>query len=411
MSLPADNDHPLPRRAWFILALIVTASALNYFDRNIVAVIKPVLKQELGLTDLDYSWVVTAFLAPYVVMYVLSGRLVDRFGSRVTLALFLGGWSMATGLTGLVTGLVGLLFFRFCLGAMEPGGFVACQRALVAWFPVERRGAAVGVFSIGTQLGTVMAPPVLALLTITLGWRWAFFVPGVVGLVFALVWWRMDKGAPDYGVSRTVPVKAVPMKELLSCSALWGLLLSRVVSDPVWIFYQFWIPGYFQEKLGLSLQQYGKIGWITPAVGTVVGIGLAFWTDRIIRRTGRKPLMVRRNMLLAFTALAPIGMLAPFSSSPWIVLATVTVVYTVAHLWYVFVSLLLTDLFPPGAIGTALGLIGACGSLCGLVFNMGVGWGMETIGYKPILIGLSLLHPIAAVIVWRLVRRPLRVEA
>ena len=398
------------RRAWLVVAMIVAASALNYFDRNIVAVIKPVLKAEFALTDLHYSWIVTAFLAPYVVMYVLGGRLVDHFGSRATLAIFLGGWSLATGFTGMVGGLFGLLVCRFFLGVMEPGGFIASQRAIVAWFPPERRGAAMGIFSIGTQLGTVLAPPVLAALTGHLGWRWAFFAPGVIGVILALVWWQLDRGAPDFGVSKATPAQPIPMAELLRCRALWGLLLARVIGDPVWIFYLFWIPGYFQEKLGLSLEAYGRIGWIPPAVGTLLGIGLAFWCDRRIARTGSS-LLVRRNALLAFTALAPIGLLIPYSTSPWLALIAITTVYSVAHMWNLFSSLMQTDLFPPGAVGTALGLIGACGSLCGLLFNLGVGWGMATIGYKPILIATALLHPLAAVVVWWLVRDPLKATA
>jgi ACS family hexuronate transporter-like MFS transporter len=410
--MPLNSPSPaiVPRRAWFIIVMVVLAAALNYFDRNIVAVLKPVLKAEFTLSDLHYSWLVTAFLAPYVVMYVLAGRLVDHLGSRITLAVFLAGWSLATGFTGLVGGLAGLLVCRFFLGVMEPGGFIACQRAIVAWFPPARRGLAMGIFSIGTQLGTVLAPPVLAALTGHLGWRWAFFVPGAIGVTLALVWWRLDRGAPDFGVSKTEPARAVPFKELLKCRALWGLLIARVIGDPVWIFYLFWVPGYFQEKLGLSLDAYGRIGWIPPAVGTLLGLALAFWCDRRIARGGTS-LLVRRNALIAFTVLAPLGLLTPFLSSPWLVLITVTVVYSVAHMWNLFSSLMQTDLFPPGAVGTALGLIGACGSLCGLLFNMGVGWGMETIGYKPILIATGLLHPIAAVVVWRLVREPLRVSA
>jgi ACS family hexuronate transporter-like MFS transporter len=402
---PAAAGAGVPRRAWLIVALLAAASALNYFDRNIVAVLKPVLKSEFALTDVHYSWLVTAFMAPYVVMYVLGGRLVDRYGSRVMLAIFLAGWSLATLVNGLVSGLVGLLVCRFFLGMMEPGGFNACQRAIMDWFPKEKRGTAISLLSPGTALGSVLAPPVLAFLGTSYGWRWGFLIPGILGLVLVAVWLAFSRRPGESSV-RVTAEPPVPLRQILGSRALWGLLLARVVSDPVWYFYQFWVPGYFQEKLGLSLADYGRIGWISPAVAMVACLALGWYTDRRIGQGGES-LRVRRNTLIALTAFAPLGIFTTLAGSTWLTVTLVTVVLVVGQAWFFFGSLLQTDLFPRNAIGTVNGLIGACGTSFGLVLNLGLGWAIGAVGYFPVFAVAGLLHPLAALLVWRLVRQPM----
>lgn len=414
MSLPASASLSVPessvvsRRAWLIVALLALASALNYFDRNIVAVLKPVLKAEFALTDVHYSWLVTAFMAPYVVMYVLAGRLVDRFGARPMLAIFLAGWSLATLLNGLVGGLVGLLACRFLLGVMEPGGFNACQRAIVDWFPKEKRGRAISLLSPGTALGSILAPPVLAWLSTTLGWRWGFLIPGVIGLGLAAVW-LLCSARPAESRAAVNAEAPVPMRAILGSKALWGLLLARVVTDPVWYFYQFWVPGYFQEKLGLSLAEYGKIGWIPPAVAMVACLALGWSTDARVARGGES-LIVRRNTLIALSALAPLGMLTTWAGTPLVTVVLVSIVLSVGQAWFFFGSLLQTDLFPRSAIGTVNGLVGACGTSFGLVLNFVLGGVIEQAGYLPVFVIAGVLHPVAALLVWRMVRTPMRAD-
>jgi ACS family hexuronate transporter-like MFS transporter len=402
-------DSAVSRQAWLIVGLLAAASALNYFDRNIVAVLKPVLKAEFALTDVHYSWLVTAFMAPYVVMYVLAGRLVDRFGARAMLAVFLAGWSLATLLNGLVGGLAGLLVCRFLLGVMEPGGFNACQRAIVDWFPKEKRGRAISLLSPGTALGSILAPPVLAWLGTSLGWRWGFFIPGLLGLGLAALWLACSRRETDLE-ARQQREEPVPLRAILGSRALWGLLLARVVTDPVWYFYQFWVPGYFQEKLGLSLADYGKVGWIPPAVAMVACLALGWFTDARVGRGG-DALRVRRNALIALSLLAPLGLLTTGAGAIWITVMLVSIVLFVGQAWFFFGSLLQTDLFPRRAIGTVNGLIGACGTSFGLALNFLIGNVIEEVGYVPVFVVAGLLHPLAALLVWRMVREPMREPA
>ena len=401
------------RRAWLIVALLAAASALNYFDRNIVAVFKPVLKAEFALNDGHYSWLVTAFMAPYVVAYVLGGRLVDRYGSRWMLTFFLGGWSLATLANGWVAGLGGMLACRFFLGLLEPGGFNAGQRAIMEWFPPEKRGLALSLLAPGTAVGAMLAPPALAVINETWGWRWGFILPGILGLGLAAVWPVMTRpsgSSPVHGYNRPSP-GSVPLRRILGCRALWGLLLARVVSDPVWYFYQFWLPGYFQENLGLTLADYGRVGWIPAAVAMVVAVGVGMWTDRQIGRHPGHALRLRRQTLIVLTALAPAAVVTPFAGSTVLALVLVTLIVSLGQAWLFLVSLLQTDLFPREAIGTANGLLGACGAACGLLVNLSLGWLVDVVGYRPLFTAAGIAYLLAAGVVWRLVRAPMSLHS
>jgi ACS family hexuronate transporter-like MFS transporter len=324
------------------------------------------------------------------------------------LTIFLGGWSVATLANGLVGGIAGLLLCRVFLGVMEPGGFNACQRAIMEWFPVGKRGLALSLLAPGTALGSVLAPPLLAQVNDTFGWRWGFLLPGAFGIALAAVWWSatrpsaIGEGSPP--AANREPV--VPLRQILASPALWGLLLARAITDPVWYFYQFWLPGYFQEDLGLSLAAYGRIGWIPPTVATIACVGLGLWTDRRIARRGRS-LRIRRGTLIALTALAPAALLTPIVDGEALTLVLVTIVVSVGQAWLFFGSLLQTDLFPRHAIGTANGLIGACGATFGLGLNLALGWIVPAVGYGPVFFAASLLYPMAAWLVWRLVREPM----
>jgi len=179
--------------AWVVVGLLWVVALLNYFDRQTLSILKATLKLELGLTDTYYSYLVAAFMVPYIAMYIVAGRLVDRFGSRWPMTIFITCWSLATASAGAVQNLVQLAGARALLGAAEPGVFPAGMRAQVRWFPPERRGFLMSLNSPCTAVGAILAPPVVAFLTLHWSWRSAFVVPGIFGLVLAVAWWFADQ--------------------------------------------------------------------------------------------------------------------------------------------------------------------------------------------------------------------------
>jgi ACS family hexuronate transporter-like MFS transporter len=165
------------RTRWFIIALLFAATAINYIDRQTLSVLNDTLRSELHFSDVGYANVVTAFLVSYTIMYSVGGRLIDYLGARMGLALTLAWWSVATMLTGLSHGVFSLGVFRFLLGVGEPCVYPAGLKSCTDWFPPKERALPFGIFSSGSALGAVIAPPFVAWLTLRFSWRYAFLLP------------------------------------------------------------------------------------------------------------------------------------------------------------------------------------------------------------------------------------------
>ena len=329
--------HPeISRRRWFILAVIFAAVVLNYFDRQIVSILKPTLKETFTMDDRGYALVVNVFTVCYATMYPVAGWLADRFGARVLMLVGILGWSTACLCTGLTTSLRQLTFFRGMLGLFEPIAFPAQLRVVTVWFPGTLRGTANSLCVAGSSIGAIIAPPLVAWITLRYGWHAAFIIPGAIGLAMAGLWLLVYRDPPP-AVVEAITERAVDNRgtaftwpQLWKTRSLWGILLCRFISDPVWYFCLFWLPGYLQERTGLTLEQLGMVGWIPFLAADLGGVGSAAWSDYLVKR-GVTPLRARKVMLTTVAALAPVAILTPHLPNP----AAVLVVFSA--LWAPFV--------------------------------------------------------------------------
>ncbi|HEY0944970.1 MAG TPA: MFS transporter [Opitutaceae bacterium] len=394
----------LPRRSWLLLALLFGIGLLNYLDRQTLSILKATLKGELALTDTHYSWLVTAFMAPYIVFYILSGRLVDRFGTRISLSVFAAVWSCANVLSGLAQGFGQLAAARALLGAAEPGAFPAIQRVMMTWFPKERRAFAWSLLSPCTTVGAILAPPLVATLTGWWNWHMAFILPGAAGLLLALAWWLSDRNPPTFPGETEATLTPAPLREILADRRVWLLLAARALTDPVWYFHLFWLPGYLQERLGVSLPQLGWIGWIPSFVASAAVMATGRTTDIFVAR-GYSPVRVRVTMFALAAAFAPIGAFTTFAPSITWALVMISLVAIVCQIWFFGQGLLVADVFPKTSAATIAGLLGAVGASGGLLLNVVAGPLIERAGYIPVFVGLACLHPLAALMLWRAKRR------
>lgn len=390
----------LPRRSWLLLALLFGIGLLNYLDRQTLSILKATLKGELALTDTHYSWLVTAFMAPYILFYVVSGRLVDRFGTRISLSLFAAVWSLANILSGLAQGFGQLAAARALLGAAEPGAFPAIQRVMMTWFPKERRAFAWSLLSPCTTVGAILAPPLVATLTGWWNWHMAFIIPGVAGLVLAVAWWMSDRNPPSFPGEAEPDAIPPPLRKILADRRVWLLLAARALTDPVWYFHLFWLPGYLQERLGVSLPQLGWIGWIPSFVASAAVMATGRTTDFFVAR-GRAPVRVRVTMFALAAAFAPVGAFTTFAPSVAWALVMISLVAIVCQIWFFGQGLLVADVFSKTSAATIAGLLGAVGASGGLLLNAVAGPLIERAGYVPVFVGLACLHPLAAVMLWR----------
>lgn len=405
-SVAAAPSSKVTWMAWWILVLSSLDSVLGMIDRQAVAVLKTTLKERFAVGDSEYGLLVTAFLVTYASFYIVCGRLIDRFGSRVMLTIFISIWSLASILSGFARTFEELVAYRALLGAAEAGLTPATIYALVRWFPRERLATAYGLRGPIVALGPILAPPVVAGLALAIGWHAAFVVPGVVGFVFAFAWWISDRRAPGDADDQT-PVDHAPLKTVLSNKLLWGLVAARMISDPLWFFIQYWQAGYFQEVLGLSLAEVGRLLWIPPLVSAVLAVGVTAWSDHMVR-TGRNVVMSRVYALQAVSVLAPLSLAIPLAKGALGAIALFTLVQLMCLCWLTLSNVLLTALFEKRTVATAAGVLNAIGTAGAAIFNLFAGNIVEQFGYTVIFSIAACLHPTAAVLLYVFYRRHAR---
>src|SRR6185369_6853771 len=227
-------------------------------------------------------------------------------------------WSVANIGSGLAQNFSQLAGARALLGAAEPGAFPAIQRVMMTWFPKERRAFAWSLLSPCTTVGAIIAPPLVAALTGRWNWHLAFILPGIVGLGLSLAWWFSDRNPPSMPKEHEADgATPPPLRAILQDRRVWLLLAARALTDPVWYFHLFWLPGYLQEKLGVSLPQLGWIGWIPSFVASAAVMATGRTTDFFVAR-GHAAVRVRVTMFTVAALFAPVGALTTFAPSiPW----------------------------------------------------------------------------------------------
>ncbi len=387
-------------RSWVVLLLLGATGFLFRFDRQVFSILKSTMSLELGLSNTDYSMLVAGFMLPFTVGFLFSGLLVDRWGTQRTLWLFIIGMSLSTVALGLLKTFTGLLAARFVLGIGAAGVMPAVLVAVTQWFPVEKRTGAFTIQSALHNCGAILAPPLVAGISLFAGWPAAFIVPGLTGLGIALALRVADAGAPFKPAAPTPVRAATSWRELLRSRQLRLLILARMCSDPFWFFLFYWQSAYLQERVGLTLADLGTWTWIPPAFSVTATLMLGSVNERMIR-AGQPPLHARLRLLGAITLLAPVTFLLPWLQDPGAAVCALTLVYAMCNAWLLLTNLIVTDIMPPGSVGTAFGLVSACGGMTSIVFNLASGPLIDAVGHTAILTVGALLHPCA----WLVVRR------
>lgn len=404
-------------RRWFIVAIVFIAIIFNYADRQIVSILKPILKDEFRLDDGGYAVIINIFTVCYAVMYPVAGWLVDRFGAGKVMFYGVITWSVACLGGGISTSVGQFSFFRGLLGAAEPTNFPAQLKVVTIWFSGKMRATANSLCVAGSSIGAIIAPPLVAWLALTYNWETVFLVLGSVGIVIAILWKLIYRDPPPEvaaEVEKTVvsATDGFDWQQLWRTKSLWGVLLIRFVSDPVWYFCLFWLPGYLQEESGLSLAQVGMVGWIPFLVADLGAIGTSAWSDWMVRR-GIVPLRSRKIMLTAVAVFAPLCALAPILPNAASTLLVFSVVAMACLSWLFSLSVVVAETFPVKNVASVLGIAGGFGALGAVLFNYFIGEFIGTLGSDKIFIAMAFLHPIAVFILWTMIRpeRPLKQKA
>jgi MFS transporter, ACS family, hexuronate transporter len=411
--------QPIKNLRWWIAGLVFLSTVINYVDRQTLSVLAPRLTKELGLTNVEYGWISQAFLIPYTVMFIVAGLLIDRYGTRLVFAVAAAWWSVAAMLHAGVSSAFGFGVCRFLLGAAESANFVGAQKVAAEWFPPRDRGTLNGWVQAGTVTGALLTPPLVVWIAARYGWRAAFVATGAVGLLWVVAWWRFYRlpaehpritaeeleliRAGDGPAGDKATQAQMRWLDFFRYPQMWGLLLARVISDPVWWFYLFWLPKYLTESRGLTERQMSWLVWI-PYLASDVGSVLGGWySGRLINRDDNV-LGARQKVMLWSALLMPVGILLVLMPSVPVTMLLISLSLFAHSAWKTNLVTLTVDIFPRRVIGSVHGIVATGGGIGGALFTTLAGYVIEWQSYAPLLVAMGLLHPLAYVVVTRLVK-------
>jgi ACS family hexuronate transporter-like MFS transporter len=407
---------------WYVAGLFFLASVINYIDRQTLSVVAPVLTKELQISPVEYANILQAFLIAYTVMYVFSGALTDRFGTRLSLAGFMVWWSISNALHAFANSAFSLGVFRFLLGAGESGSFIASIKGVSEWYPAREKAFVNGLINAGAAVGAIVAPPVVVWLLARFGWRTTFVATGAIGFVWLIAWllvyWvpgenpRITPGELVLireGQSGSGPAVRVRWVNLLKYPQTWGLLLARVISDPVWWFYLFWLPKYLVEQRGFTMVEMGMVAWLPYVFADLGAIAGGLGSGWLLKRFHMEPVRSRSVMMIIFALMMPASLWVAFTPSNSLALGLICLV-TFAHMgWKTNLMTLTNDVYPPAIIGSVAGIVAFGSGVGATLFTSLTGWTVQNYSYAAIFVIMAFLHPISWLVVCNLVRRPLDV--
>jgi len=387
-----------------LLALLFVSTVINYLDRQALSILATTIQVDLGMDDSDYAQVVQLFLIAYTVAYLLAGRVTDLLGAKLALALFVGWWSIANLMTGLVRNAGELGAARFALGLGEPGNYTVGSKVVSEQFEPKERGLALGLYTAGAMVGATLAPPLIGGIALTLGWRWAFILTGAIGLVWIIAWWFLYPSQPRVHTNTAPVAEGTLWRGLLTDRTMWLLVLSRAIADPVWYFYLFWFPKYLNDQRGMSLAAVASIAWVVYLAADLGSVGGGMLSSRFIKR-GMSPVRSRLTAMALAAVLAPLGVIATFHP-PIALLFLVASTVAFAHLIFqINISTLVVDLYPSRYIATVFGFIGAGSGLGGILSTWVIGKLVTGHNFDRAFILMAMLHPIALTTAWLAVRQ------
>jgi ACS family hexuronate transporter-like MFS transporter len=375
---------------WTVCALLFFATTINYIDRQVLGILAPVLQRDIGWSEIDYGYIVTAFTGAYALGLLLVGRFIDKVGTRIGYSVSIVVWSIAAIGHALVKSAFGFGVARFSLGLGESGNFPAAIKATAEWFPKKERALATGLFNSGANIGAVVVPLVVPWIVLTWGWREAFIFTGLLGFIWLALWmWLYEIPEKHKKVTkeelayiRSDPAEAesekVPWLRLLKYRQTWSFIVGKFLTDPVWWFYLYWLPKFLRDRYDLDLAHLGLPLIVIYTMTSIGSIGGGWLSGAFIKKgwsinKGRKTVM-----LLCALLILPIV----FSStvSEWWAVLLIGLATAAHQGWSANLFTTVSDMFPRKAVGSVVGLGGMAGSVGGMLIATAAGFILQFTG-------------------------------
>jgi ACS family hexuronate transporter-like MFS transporter len=400
------GEHPT-RTRWFILALLFLITTNNYLDRILLGILSPVILEDLKFSKIQYGYVSSAFQFAYAVGFLLMGKLIDRYGTRIGYSVAIVWWSVAAALHAFSRHWYDLGFWRAMLGLGESGNFPAAIKAVSEWFPKRDRAFATGIFNAGTNVATMIGPPLFVWMNAHLGWRMCFLITASTGTVCLILWWWYYRLPREHWHPNKAELEIIHSDvdetredklgwtDALRYRQTYGFALAKFFSDPVWWFYLTWLTLYFKEARGLSLEE---IGWALPVIYLMADFGSVAggWVSGFLMRRGWPNGLARKTTMGFFALCMPIAATAVVVPKTWMAVALISLATAAHQGWSANLYTTVSDVFPKNAVASVTGIGGFMGGMGGTVFTALLpGFIVTWFGYKPLFIMMGGFHIIA----------------
>lgn len=410
------SKSPIGNQRWIVVALLFFATTINYIDRQVIGLLKPTLELEFGWSEQDYANIVMAFTAAYALGLLVFGTIIDRIGTKMGFSISIIFWSIAACLHGVVKTTFGFGVARAALGLGESGNFPAAIKTVAEWFPKKERALATGIFNSGANIGAVFAPILVPTILALYGWQEAFIITGAIGFVWLIFWLyyyeipNRHKKVTEAELAHihsdneedTSNEKPLAWGTLFRVRQTYVFIIGKLLTDPIWWFFLFWLPSYFSTSFSLDLK---KPGWplVIIYMATSIGsIGGGYLSSYFIQK-GWPVYKARKTAMFIFALCVLPIMSAKYATNMWVAVALISLAAAAHQAWSANIFTVASDMFPKKAISSVVGIGGMAGSVGGVLFPIFVGYILETYrqlgdstaGYNIIFFVCGLMYMLA----------------
>jgi ACS family hexuronate transporter-like MFS transporter len=394
---------------WIICGLLFFATTINYLDRQVLSLLKPMLEETFGWTNTQYANIASVFQFTYAISMLFAGRIIDRLGTRKGYAFAIIIWSVGAiihavaipigsvfttvlgwiGMMSVPVSVAGFMIARAVLGFGESGNFPAAIKATAEYFPQKERSFATGIFNSGANIGAVLAPLSVPWIAARWGWETAFIIIGAIGFLWLIFWWyyydtprAQKKLSPEElayiesdKVSDNQPAlvtthQKLSWMDLLGYRQTWAFVFGKFMTDGVWWFFLFWLPAFLKDQYGMSGMSITFPLTILYSMTMIGSVGGGYFPVYFIRK-GYKPYDGRMRAMFLI-ALFPLIVLAaqPFGHiSYWVPVMLIGIGASAHQAWSANIFTTVSDMFPKQAVGSVVGIGGMAGGIGGVLIT------------------------------------------
>lgn len=377
---------------WRIVALLFFATTINYIDRQVIGILKPFIAEDMGWSEADYGYIVTAFQIAYAIGLITTGRFLDKFGTRIGYLWAIVVWSIAGMAHAGARSVTGFAAARFALGIGESANFPAAVKSVAEWFPKKERAFAAGLFNSGSTVGAIIAPIIVSGITIAFGWQWAFIITGALGFLwigFWLAFYQIPQNHPKVTKKELKYIlqdkdeintgKGIRWIKLFKYKETIAICSTRFISDWVWWFFLFWIPDFLNKIHGVNIKEVVVPLIIIYAVSSVGGIGGGWLSSRFIQIGKSIDYARKTTILICAVIVLPVVMVSQVQSL-WAAVALIALAAAGHQGWASNIFTIVSDIYPKNAVGSMMGVSGFAGAVGGALSASFVGLLLESTG-------------------------------